>query len=30
VAQKEMESFAPQQIETVLREASVGWPRIAV
>ncbi|HEY8863452.1 MAG TPA: phage integrase N-terminal SAM-like domain-containing protein, partial [Candidatus Dormibacteraeota bacterium] len=30
VAQKEMESFAPQQIETVLREADAGWPRIAV
>jgi site-specific recombinase XerD len=30
VAQKEMESFAPQQIETVLHEADAGWPRIAV
>jgi len=30
VAQKEMESFAPKQIETVLQEADAGWPRIAV
>ena len=30
VAQKEMECFTPQQIEIVLREASAGWPRIAV
>jgi site-specific recombinase XerD len=30
VAQKEMESFAPKQIETVLHEAEAGWPRIAV
>lgn len=30
VAQKEMESFTQQQIETVLREADAGWPRMAV
>jgi site-specific recombinase XerD len=30
VAQKEMESFAPKQIETVLSAADAGWPRIAV
>jgi integrase/recombinase XerC len=30
VAQKEMESFAPKQIEIVLHEAGAGWPRIAV
>ncbi len=29
VAQKEMESFTPQQIEAVLQETSTGWTRMA-